>query len=284
MKILVCGASGMLGNAVFRLLSEHTAGTVIGTARSESCRHYFPDHLQPSLITGIDVEHPDSLLRVFAQTRPDVVINCIGLVKQVADADDPLQAIPLNAMLPHRLATLCKVSGSRLIHISTDCVFSGQKGGYTEDDVPDAVHLYGRSKLLGEVTARHTITLRTSIIGTEQASCRSLIGWFLAQHGSVKGFRRAVFSGLPTVELAAIIREQVLPRHDLHGLYHVAAEPIDKDALLRLVAAVYGKAIQIEPSDDVIIDRSLDASRFRAATGYTPPPWPELIRRMHAFG
>ena len=135
MKILVCGASGMLGNAVFRLLSEHTAGTVIGTARSESCRHYFPDHLQPSLITGIDVEHPNSLLRVFAQTRPDVVINCIGLVKQVADADDPLQAIPLNAMLPHRLATLCKVNSSRLIHISTDCVFSGQKGGYTEDDV-----------------------------------------------------------------------------------------------------------------------------------------------------
>ena len=284
MKILVCGASGMLGNAVFRLLYEHTADTVIGTARSESCRHYFADHLQSSLLTGIDVEHSDSLIRVFARTCPDVVINCIGLVKQVADADDPLQVVPLNTILPHRLAKLCEVTGSRLIHISTDCVFSGRKGQYTEKDVPDATHLYGRSKLLGEVTAQHTITLRTSIIGTEQDSCRSLIGWFLAQSGSIKGYRQAIFSGLPTVELATIIRDHILPRPNLHGLYHVAAKPIDKDTLLRLVAEIYGKVVQIEPSDDVIIDRSLDASRFRAATGYTPPSWPELIRSMYTFG
>lgn len=202
----------------------------------------------------------------------------------MADADDPLQAIPLNTMLPHRLAQLCAVGSSRLVHISTDCVFSGAKGMYTEADVPDATHLYGRSKLLGEVTAPHTITLRTSIIGTEQATCRSLVGWFLAQTGRVTGYRRAIFSGLPTVELATVIRDQVLPSPELHGLYHVAAEPIDKDALLRLVAAEYGKASEIEASDEVVIDRSLDASRFQAATGYAPPPWPELIRRMRAFG
>jgi len=284
MKILVFGASGMLGNAMFRLLSEAGEHTVIGTARSESARRFFSDHLQPSLLTGIDVEHPDSIVRVFARTQPDVVINCIGLVKQVADADDPLQAIPLNTMLPHRLAQLCAVGGSRLIHISTDCVFSGTKGMYTEADVPDATHLYGRSKLLGEVTAPHAITLRTSIIGTEQGTCRSLVGWFLAQTGGVKGYRRAIFSGLPTVELATIVLERVLPCPELAGLYHVAAEPIDKDALLRLVAAEYNKAIEIEPSDEVVIDRSLDAGRFQAATGYTPPPWPELIRRMRGFG
>jgi len=284
MKILVFGASGMLGNAIFRLLSDCRKHTVSGTARSESARRFFADHLQPSLLTGIDVEHPDSIVRVFARTRPDVVINCIGLVKQVADADDPLQAIPLNTMLPHRLAQLCAVGSSRLVHISTDCVFSGAKGMYTEADVPDATHLYGRSKLLGEVTAPHTITLRTSIIGTEQATCRSLVGWFLAQTGRVTGYRRAIFSGLPTVELATVIRDQVLPSPELHGLYHVAAEPIDKDALLRLVAAEYGKASEIEASDEVVIDRSLDASRFQAATGYAPPPWPELIRRMRAFG
>lgn len=284
MKILVFGASGMLGNAMFRLLSETGEHTVIGTARSESARRFFPEQLQPSLLTGIDVEHPDSIVRVFARTQPDVVVNCIGLVKQVADADDPLQAIPLNTMLPHRLAQLCAVGGSRLIHISTDCVFSGTKGRYTEADAPDAAHLYGRSKLLGEVTAPHTITLRTSIIGTEQATTRSLVGWFLAQNEKVRGYRRAIFSGLPTVELATVVRDQVLPRPVLHGLYHVAAEPIDKDTLLRLVAAEYGKAIEIEPSDEVVIDRSLDASRFQAATGYVAPPWPELVRRMHAFG
>lgn len=284
MKILVFGASGMLGNAMFRLLSSCVDHTVIGTARSESAQQFFAETLQPGLLTGVDVEHPDSIVRVVARVQPDVIINCIGLVKQVADADDPLQAIPLNTMLPHRLAQLCAVGGSRLIHISTDCVFSGEKGRYTEADTPDAVHLYGRSKLLGEVAAPHAITLRTSIIGTEQTSCRSLIGWFLAQTGSVKGYRRAIFSGLPTVELATVVRDHVLPRPDLHGLYHVASEPIDKHALLQLVAAEYGKAITIEPSDDVVIDRSLDASRFRAATGYVPPAWPELIRRMHAFG
>ena len=284
MKILVLGASGMLGNAMFRVLSDCTAHSVVGTARSESARRHFADSLQPHLLTGIDVEHPDAIVRVFARVQPDVVVNCIGLVKQVADADDPLQAIPLNAMLPHRLAQLCQVGGGRLIHISTDCVFSGKTGMYTEEATPDATHLYGRSKLLGEVSAPHTITLRTSIIGTEQDSCRSLVGWFLSQTGPVQGYRHAIFSGLPTVELATVIRDQVIPWPDLSGLYHVAAEAIDKDALLRLIAAAYGKDIVIEPSDEVVINRSLDASRFHEATGYTPPPWPELIRRMHAFG
>jgi len=284
MKILVLGASGMLGNAMFRVLSGYDGYSVVGTVRNDSARRHFVENLQPHLLTGIDVEHHDAIVRAFALVQPDVVVNCIGLVKQVADADNPLQAIPINAMLPHRLAQLCQVGGGRLIHISTDCVFSGRTGMYSEEDTPDATYLYGRSKLLGEVSAPHTITLRTSIIGTERDTCRSLVGWFLAQTGSVKGYRQAIFSGLPTVELAMVIRDQVIPRTDLSGLYHVAAEAIDKDALLRLIATTYTKDITIEPSDEVVINRSLDASRFHKATGYTPPSWPELIRRMHAFG
>jgi len=283
MKILVFGASGMLGNAMFRVFGEHSEHEVTATARSEGSRRYFGEPLAARLLTGIDIDNHDSVVRALAAVRPDVVINCVGVVKQVADADDLLQAIPRNTLFPHRLAQLCRLGGARLVQISTDCVFSGKKGMYSEADEPDATTLYGRSKLLGEVDAPHAITLRTSIIGTEQSGSRSLVGWFLAQAGPVKGFRRAVFSGLPTVELACVIRDHVLPRPELHGLYHVAAEPIDKDALLRLVAAEYGKEIVIEPSDELVIDRSLDASRFRAATGYVPPPWPELIRRMHAF-
>jgi dTDP-4-dehydrorhamnose reductase len=284
MRILVFGASGMLGNAMFRVFGEQSEHEVMATARTESTRRFFSEQLADRLLTGIDIDCHDSVVRAFAAASPDVVINCVGIVKQVADCDDLLQAIPRNTLFPHRLAQLCQVARARLVHVSTDCVFSGKKGMYTEADEPDAPQLYGRSKLLGEVDAPHAITLRTSIIGTEQTGSRSLVGWFLSQSGRVKGYRQAVFSGLPTVELSTLVRDYVLPHPELHGLYHVAADPIDKDSLLRLVAAEYGKDIEIETSDDVVINRSLDATRFREATGYTPPAWAELVRRMHAFG
>ena len=283
MRILVFGASGMLGNAMFRVFGESAEHEVMATARTEGTRRHFSAELSQRLLTGIDIDNHDSVVRAFATAMPDVVINCVGIVKQVADVEDLLQAIPRNTLFPHRLARLCRLCGARLVHVSTDCVFSGTKGMYTEADEPDAPHLYGRSKLLGEVSERHTITLRTSIIGSEQSGARSLVGWFLAQEGRVKGYRKAIFSGLPTVELSTLVRDYVLPHPEIHGLYHIAAEPIDKESLLRLVAAEYGKEIEIEPCDEVVIDRSLDASRFREATGYVPPPWPELVRRMHTF-
>lgn len=283
MNVLVLGVTGMLGNAMFRVLSEDPSLRVYGTARGEEARRHFPSDRSDRLLIGVDVENPDSLVRAFAAARPQVVVNCIGLVKQLADANDPLQAVPINTLLPHRLAALCLATSGRLVHISTDCVFSGAKGNYAESDFPDAHDLYGRSKLLGEVDYPHAITLRTSIIGHELAGQRSLVGWFLAQHQSVKGFTRAVFSGLPTVELARVVRDFVMPRPQMHGLYHVAAKPINKCDLLNLVARAYGKEIQIVPDDSLVINRSLDATRFREATGYAAPEWSALIQRMHEF-
>jgi dTDP-4-dehydrorhamnose reductase len=285
MKILILGATGMLGSAVYRLLSAAPGLEVHGTARDDSARRRFDAPLASRLLTGVDVVSHDALVRLLAAVRPQAVVNCVGLVKQLAEADDPLAALPINSLLPHRLAALCRLTGARLVHVSTDCVFSGSRGGYVEGDLPDATDLYGRSKLLGEVVDRpDAITLRTSIIGHELAGSRSLVGWFLAQPGPVRGFRRAIFSGLPTVELAAVIRDQVLPRPELHGLYHVAAGAISKYELLRIVADAYGRSTAITPDDDVAIDRSLDPSRFRAATGYAAPDWPELVRRMREFG
>lgn len=283
MRILILGVTGMLGNAMFRVLSETPIHEVYGSARSESARHYFDDDLSPQIICGVDVENYDSLVRIFGIVKPDAVINCIGLVKQIADVEDPLRAIPINTLFPHRLAALCRVSGARLVHISTDCVFSGKKGDYLEADFPDANDLYGRSKLLGEVDHPHAITLRTSIIGHELAGNRSLIDWFLAQQGSIKGYARVVFSGLPTVELSRVVRDAVLPRPELRGLYHVASSPINKYELLKLVAEVYGKTVEIVPDDQLVIDRSLNADRFRSATGYDVPEWPVLVRRMYEF-
>ena len=134
-----------------------------------------------------------------------------------------------------------------------------------------------------EVDYPHSITLRTSIIGHEIAGTRSLLGWFLAQEGSVKGYTRAIFSGLPTVEVARVIRDHVIPYSDLSGVYHLASDPINKFDLLKLVAQTYKKNIHIIADDQLVINRSLDATRFRLATGYVPQPWPELIRSMHKF-
>jgi dTDP-4-dehydrorhamnose reductase len=283
MKVMVLGVTGMLGNAMFRVMSEDNSLVVFGTSRSESARRFFSEKLCAQLTTGVDVDNHDSLVRAFAAVRPDVVVNCVGLVKQLADANDPLQAVPINTMLPHRLAALCGAAGARLIHISTDCVFSGMKGNYLESDFPDAYDLYGRSKLLGEVDYPNAITLRTSIIGHELTGKRSLVGWFLAQQNPVKGFTKAVFSGLPTVELACVIRDVVLPRPELHGLYHVAAKPINKFDLLNLVATTYGKNIQITPDKTLVIDRSLNADRFTKSTGYVAPEWPALVKSMYEF-
>jgi dTDP-4-dehydrorhamnose reductase len=282
-RVLVLGVSGMLGNAVLRFFAQSNIYSVLGSARSPVLLRLLPPELREQVICGVDVESADSLMRLFTQTRPDVVINCIGLVKQLAEADDPLVAIPINALLPHRLARLCDVAGARLIHMSTDCVFSGVRGMYREQDVSDAKNLYGRSKYLGELDYPHTVTLRTSIIGHELSSAHGLVGWFLAQQGPVKGYTRAIFSGLPTVELARVMRDFVLPNADLRGLYHVSAEPINKFELLKLVAQAYGRTIDITPDDKLVIDRSLDSSRFRETTGYQPPSWPELVRRMHEF-
>jgi len=283
MKVLVLGITGMLGNTMFRYLSSQATLTVYGAVRRATASKYFAPELVNRLIAGWDAENHDSTIRVFNQVRPDVVINCVGLVKQLAESDDPLQAIPINSILPHRLAALAEAARARLIHVSTDCVFLGTRGMYTESDDSDAKDLYGRTKFLGEVTRSPAITLRTSIIGHELEGNRSLIGWFLAQTGPVKGFRRAIFSGLPTVELSRVVCEYVFPKPELSGLFHVAAPPIDKYTLLKMVAEVYGKKIAIVPDDNFVIDRSLDASKFRDATGYESPDWRALICRMHEF-
>ena len=283
MNILVLGVSGMLGSAVFRYFSENSQHRVTGTLRSSSASRFFSPRQAECLLTGVDVLDADALVAAFAKAEPDVVINCVGLIKQLADAKDPLTALPINAMLPHRLAKLCKVAGARLIHISTDCVFSGTKGMYLEQDESDCTDLYGKSKYIGELhDLDHAVTLRTSIIGHELQSNASLVDWFLAQDGSVKGFTQAIFSGLPTAELARVMLEYVIPDPSLKGLYHVSAKPIDKFALLEQVAKVYRKDIQIVADDKLVIDRSLDSTRFRTVTGYEPPAWPALIEFMHA--
>ncbi len=281
-RVLVLAASGMLGNAMFKVLSDSAILTVAGTIRAASHRQLFSETLRDRLIAGVDVSRQDDLVHVFGSFRPDVVVNCVGIVKQLSEAGDPLAVLPLNALLPHRLARLCDVADARLIHISTDCVFAGDQGHYREDDSPDARDLYGVSKRLGEVTVAPHITLRTSIIGHELTTAHSLIDWFLTQKDEVRGFRQAYFSGLPTVELARVVRDHVIPDPGLSGLFHVSAERISKFDLLTLVRDTYGRTTAIAPDDALRIDRSLDSRKFSQRTGYVAPPWRELVAAMQA--
>lgn len=283
LNILVLGISGMLGNAVFRYLNANSGHKVFGSARSGEVRRFFDVELHGKIITGIDAENHEALIRIFADVKPNIVINCIGIVKQLKPAENALVSLPINSLLPHRLANLCKLCGARLIHISTDCVFSGKKGNYLESDKADAEDMYGQSKLLGEVYYSHSITLRTSIIGREIGTARSLIGWFLAQESPVNGYKNAIFSGLPTVEIARIIQDYVIVNPLLNGLYHVSADPISKYELLKKVADVFRKSIRINPDTKYCIDRSLNSERFKKATSFTPKGWGEMIQTMYAF-
>lgn len=283
MRILVLGATGMLGSAVLKVLSEDSRFVVWGSARDSRKLSLLSVNTE-KVVTGINVLDSDNLASIFKMVKPDVVINCIGLIKQVSGAHNPLVALPINSLLPHRIADLCELSQSRLIHISTDCVFSGRKGQYTENDPSDADDLYGKSKYIGEVIDReNSITLRTSIIGHELRSQYALLEWFLAQEGSVYGYSKAIFSGVPTNELARIIKEYVLPRKDLHGLYHISADPISKFDLLNIIARQYKKDIKIIENNNVVIDRSLSSDKFRHATGYKAPGWEKLVEGMWQF-
>lgn len=230
--------------------------------------------------TGIDVRSMDCLVEVFAGFRPQAVVNGVGLIKQRPSARESIPSLEINALLPHRLSVLCKATGTRLVHMSTDCVFSGKVGNYRESDASDAEDIYGRSKFLGEVNDRHCLTLRTSIIGKELSRKKSLLEWFLAQSGTVKGFKNAIFSGFTTIEISRIIEKMLVQHPDAFGLYHVSSDPISKFDLLTLIKEKMNHDIEIIPDETFHCDRSLDSTTFRKEFNYTPPAWEAMIEEL----
>jgi len=230
---------------------------------------------------GVDLRSWDALVPIMADCRPDAVINAVGIVKQRSEAKEAITSLEINSLLPHRVSLVCRGANARLVHVSTDCVFSGRKGNYSETDQPDAEDLYGRSKLLGEVVEPHCLTLRTSIIGPELSRRTGLLEWILSQQGrTIKGYTKAIFSGFPTFELARIIERILVDQPNLHGLYHVASSPINKYELLSLIRDRLHLPITIEEDASFVCDRSLDASRFYRDAGYSPPVWKAMIDDM----
>ena len=278
MKVLVLGATGMIGRAIFGVLSGTTDWDVYGTTRAKNSTNSFV--VSGSWLSGIDADDDLIIASCLQSLKPDVVINCIGLTKHRIEGDIPISAIAINSLFPHKLSKFCGEVGCRLIHISTDCIFSGLKGRYSESDIPDAVDLYGRSKILGEVDSKNTLILRTSTIGHEHVTKYGLLEWFLSQSNVCSGYSRAIFSGLPSVIFAKILRDLIIPRPNLTGVYHIAGQPISKYDLLNLIAVEYKKSISIIDNKDFFIDRSLDDSKFINDTGFSAPNWKEMITIM----
>lgn len=278
-RVLVLGATGMLGHEAVRVLADrhevHAGARDLERARAADL---------PATLHHFDALEPASLDAVLEAAAPDVVLNAVGLVKQLEQASRPVPAIVLNSLLPHRLAEACSARGARLLHVSTDCVFAGAlaaPAAYTEDDLPDARDLYGRSKLLGEVLAPGHLTLRTSIVGRELGRVTGLLEWFRHQPGpQVNGFTHAFFSGLTTRTLAGVIDELIARHPGLTGLYHVSSEPIDKHRLLSLLNAALQLGHEIRPFDEPRINRALDSSRFRADTGIEIPSWETMVHDL----
>ncbi len=279
MRILILGGDGMLGHQLLKhlqprhevkvtLRQDLSVYSALGLFRTENA------------YDGIDIRSFDRLVEVMADFRPEAVINAVGIVKQRADAKESIPSLEINALLPHRLAVLCKGVGARLIHLSTDCVFSGEKGNYLENDPSDAKDLYGKTKFLGEVHEANCLTLRTSIIGRELSRHTSLLDWFLAQTGTVKGFIKAIYTGFTTLEMSRIIERMLIEFPEAHGVYQVSSEPINKYELLLLFRAKLGHQVEIVPDSVFCCDRSLDSARFRNEFGYTPPTWLDMIEEL----
>jgi dTDP-4-dehydrorhamnose reductase len=280
LRVLILGGDGMLGHQLLlHLRDRHEVRVTLRRPLSAYERYGLFD--RGNSYPEVDARDEDRLLEVMADFRPEAVVNAVGIVKQRESAKAAIPSLEINALLPHRLAVMCRAAGARLVHMSTDCVFNVRRGGYTEEDVSDAEDLYGRTKFLGEVAEPGCITLRTSIIGLELSRKGGLIEWLLAQKGEIPGFTQAIYTGLTTIEMSRVIERVLVEHTDLYGVWQVASEPINKYALLTRFAEVLDREdIRIVPDDSVKIDRSLSGLAFEKATGYHAPGWNETLQEL----
>ncbi|HTK37883.1 MAG TPA: SDR family oxidoreductase [Pyrinomonadaceae bacterium] len=279
-KALILGGNGMLGHKLVQQLAPVV--DVYTTIRGDIHEYSRLGIVSPEKVfAGVDLKNADALIEIIEKLSPDVVINAAGIVKQRKTENNNIEPLMINAVLPRRLGVLAERLRFRAILLSTDCVFDGKKGNYSESDPPSAPDMYGVSKYLAEVRSQNCLTIRTSMIGREIGTSQGLVEWFLGHDGrEVAGFTNAIFSGFPTVVLADIIANLILDHPNLNGLYHISSDPISKFNLLELISKAYDSKVIIEARDEPRIDRSLNSDKFRNETGFRPERWPEMIEQM----
>lgn len=282
MRCLILGGDGMLGHQLLKSWSGRHDVRVTVRGPLSAYAKYGLFRLE-NTYASINVQETDRLLEVLGDFRPEAVINCVGIIKQRSAAKESIPSLEINSLFPHRLRLICAAAGARLVHLSTDCVFNGRRGQYRPTDPADAEDLYGLSKYLGEVCEAPAITIRSSIIGPELSRKQSLIEWFLAQHGAIRGFTRAIYSGVTTLEMARIIEHILTQEPGLHGMWQVASLPISKHELLCQLSALLGRRdVTITPDHEFYCDRSLDGSDFARRTGYRVPDWNQMLEELAA--
>jgi len=282
-KVLILGSTGLLGSTILKYFSIESDFECFGTIRKNSDKKKLK-HIKNIKLYKVDFDKFRNLRKVFKMMKPNIIINCIGVVKQVLNNNTNSEIIKINSFLPHYLSELANENNrTRFIHFSTDCVFSGLKGNYLEDDITDAKDIYGASKMLGEVNYPNSITLRTSIIGHELNTKYSLLNWFLSQKKSIKGYKKVIFSGLTTLEISKVLEKYIIPNKKMKGVYHLSGKSISKYDLLNIIKKTYKKKIKITPDSKIKTNRSLNSRLFKKVTGYKPPTWNKLIQEMYDF-
>ena len=285
MKIVILGSNGLLGNTISKYFFEKSDYQTIGVLRNYSKLKFFNKKYHKNFLIIENILDYNETKEKLQILRPDTLINCLGITnkEKIENSRQIENIININSLLPHRLQRICSEMGTRLIHLSTDCIFSGSKGLYSENDIPDPTDIYGRSKLLGELDLENTLTIRKSVIGHELVSRKGLLEWFLNQNRTVKGYKNVIFSGLTVLELAKLIDKYIIPRSDLKGILNISGESISKFDLLKIISDIYNKSIEIIPNQSIKINRTLNSSKFNKLTGYRPDPWPVLIKSMYEF-
>ncbi len=280
MRILILGGTGMLGHQLYKHLSSRFPHTYATIRQSYSSSNLDKITDNARIIECVDVTEFPVLTGIMKCIRPDVILNCIGVTKRRKEATEAKHAITLNGLLPHKLAEWGHNNSAKIFNFSTDCVFDGKAGNYVEDSATNAVDLYGKTKAIGEIRGVNALTLRSSFIGTELHSGMELLEWFLAQTGTVKGYRNAIYSGLSTLELSRVIETIIVEHPGANGLYNVSSEPISKYELLLLIRDKLHLKIEVIPDDNMICDRSLNSTKFRQEFSYVPPSWETMITEL----
>jgi dTDP-4-dehydrorhamnose reductase len=282
MRILILGGTGMIGHKLWQNLSRRFDNVYTTIHRSKAeCEGFGRLFISDHVIDSLDVSNFELLKGVLTGLRPDVILNCIGITKRHPEANNAIPCLILNSLLPHKLAGWGLTHGARVFQFSTDCVFDGKTGNYVEESLPSAEDMYGRTKYLGDIHGQNCLTIRTSFIGRELTSFTELLEWFLAQDGkTVKGFRKAMYSGVSTIFLSRVVGDLIEYHPNLSGLYHIASDVISKYDLLCLARDEFHLNIEVEPDDSFVCNRTLIGDRFKKATGIEVPSWPEMMHEL----